>query len=228
MPKKQKVKKSKFPFAHPTRHGKLHFKKLLFIILIGAFGLVLAAAITAQVLYNKFVWDRLSENSSIKITLLIQSALEGLEDLKTSPEKLSDGTMFIKEARLKMPAETDDVRKLLYYYSPEDAGDDGHGYSWNTPESLEITTKQLSSQSRYKLMNGVTVDDLFKLVPEAQACSRGFLLLFVKDDENGRVLSGQKVLQDGRTVYVYNEPGCSSYEYFTKPLEAYLLQAQSY
>ena len=227
MPKKQ-TKKKKPSFAHPTRHGKMHWKKLLFIVIFGAFGLVVAAAITAQVLYNRFVWDRLYENSSLKITLLIQAALEGLEELKTSPENSSDGKLLIKEARLKLPAETTDVRKVLYYYNPATSGTDGTGYTWNESEYIQITTQQLASLSRNKLLTGMSVEEVFNYVPEAQACNRGFSLYFEEKDDNGLTLSGTVVLKDGRTLYVYREPACVSVIENVDKFEAYLLKAESY
>lgn len=228
MPKRQTTKKSKLPFAHPTKHGKLHWKKVLIIVLIGTFGLLIAAGITAQVIYNKFIWDRTAENGSLKITLLIQSALEGLEDLKSAPAQGPDGTQLIKEMRLSLPAETDNVRKLMYFYQAADAGTDGAGYNWNMPESVQITTKQLAGISRQRLLVGQTVDDIFSFVPEAQACNRGFVLQFTAGDDNGLTLSGTRRLQDGRTLYVYREPECKSHVYTVDQLEAYLLQAQSY
>lgn len=228
MPKKQKSKKSKFPFAHPTKHGKLHWKKVLMIVLIGTFGLLIAAGVTAQIIYNKFIWDRTAENGSLKITLLIQSALEGLENLKSSPAVAADGTLLIKEAKLKLPAETAEVRKLLYYHTPADSGTDGAGYSWDMPESVQITTQQLSTSSRQRLLAMPDVDAVFNLVPEAQACNRGFTLQFKADDSNGLKLSGQKRLQDGRTLYIYREPACNYIPEIVDSLETYLLQAQSY
>lgn len=232
MPKKQKTRRSaakaKFPFAHPTKHGKLHWKKVTLIVLAGTMGLLLAAAITAQAIYNRFVWDRLAENGSLRITLLIQNALEGLDNLKISPEQAADGSLLIKEMKLKLPAETADVRKLMYFYSPADSGSDDTGYSWNMPESVQITTKQLSDSSRQRLLVANSPLEVFEYVPEAQACNRGFLLQFQADSENGLTLSGQKQLKDGRTVYVYREPNCKYLGYSVDALEEFLLRAESY
>lgn len=189
MPNKQKSRKSaakaKFPFAPPTKHGKLHWKKVIIIISAGTLVLLLAAIITAQAIYNRFVWDRLAENSSLRVTLLIQSALEGLDNLKSNPDKSSDGSLLVKEIRLTLPAETVNVRDLMYYYSPADSGDDGSGYSWDIPESVQVTTRQLSASTRQRLLAVSGPLEVFEYVPEAQACNRGFLLQFQADTENG-------------------------------------------
>ncbi|MFZ1323690.1 MAG: hypothetical protein WAQ57_00835 [Candidatus Saccharimonadales bacterium] len=230
MPKKQstKHKTTKFPFAHPTKHGRLHWKKVLYIVLGGAFGLVLVAAVTAQVIYNKLLWDWASEQSTVKITLLIQSALEGLESIKAEPGDAEDGRQLIPESRLALPAETDEVRRLLYHYNAADSGTDGAGYTWDYPETVQVTTKQLAVQSRTRLMTGHKTEDVFNLLPAAQACNRGFTLQFTGENENGLRLSGQRQLSDGRTLYVFREPACNFDEDTVDALETYLLQAQSY
>ncbi len=228
MPQKRKTKKqtkkSTFPFSHPTRHGRLHWKKGLLIIVLGSFGLVLAAAITAQAAYNRIVWNWMQEHSTVKITLLIQSAMRGLDELKSMPEKTDDGALLIKEARLKLPAETSEVRKLLYFYSPSNST-----YQVpDEPEILQITTGQISTLSRERLLTGQTVDHVFTMVPEAQACNRGMTIEFQPNNDFGLKLSGSKRLQDGRTLYLYREPNCKHYDDLLNSLETHLLRAESY
>jgi hypothetical protein len=214
MPKKTNKKK----------HFRFSWKYLFLAIAI----LLALLMITAQVLYDKFIWDRTAEHGTLKVTILIQSALEQLEDLKDTPKEGPNKSQLIEEARLLLPAETDNVRRLLYFHNPADSSTDGTGYTWNTPESVQITTKQLASVTRQRIMAGQDINEIFSYVPEAQACNRGFMLQFTESSDNGLKFSGTKQLKDGRTLYVYREPECKLYEDGMNELEAYLLQAQSY
>jgi hypothetical protein len=138
---------------------------------------------------------------------------------------------LIPEARLKLPPENSDVRQLLYIHEPQDNGQEGNDYTWNTPESIQITTSQLSTTTRQRLFTTTNVDDLFKQVPEAQACSRGFRLVFAEinpEEESGLEFSGSRNLDDGRKLFVYRETECKYISEIVDSLETYLLQAQSY
>lgn len=197
-------------------------------LILAAVVLLALLLVAVQICFNKFIWDRTAEHGTLKVTILIQSALEQLEDLKETPKEGPNKSQLIEEARLMLPAETDNVRRLLYFHNPADSSTDGTGYVWNTPESVQITTKQLASVTRQRIMTGQNIEEIFGYVPEAQACNRGFALQFTAGSDNGLIFSGTKQLKDGRTLYVYREPECKLYEEGMNELEAYLLQAQSY
>lgn len=226
MPKKQRAKKKKslIPFAHPTRHGKLHWKKFIYLVLIGAFILLMAAGVTAQVAHNYYVNRTIQQLSSFQIRTLIIEAIEGLDSIKLKPS----ADMRIPEARLQLPAPTNEVRDVLYVYEPAEQYDDTvTGEKETTAERVRITTASLSRSGR-SLLNAYDENNpllLFERVPTAQACSRGFSLQFASED-NGLILTGTTALADGRTLYIYQEPSCSIYG--TDELEAYLSKITSY
>ncbi len=223
MPKKQK--RSKFPFAHPTKHGRLHWKKAIIIILCGAFGLLLAAAILAQFFFNRYVFDSLRHVGVFEMRLLIQDAMEGLEDIKSSPEKGSDGRLYIPEARLVLPKESEQVRKLLYFYNPRQDDPDGAGEALAIPETLDATTSAISKMARGSIYSD-DMEEMFNRLPEAQACIRGYHIYFEPQDGSPYELTGSKQLSDGRTLYLYGEPYCQLGD--VEALGDFLLQANSY
>ncbi len=225
MPKKQtskkKLVKSTMPFAHPTRHGKLHWRKILFLTIIGSYLLVLTAAISVQYFYNLIVWSELSRNSIYRMSSLIIDSIDGLTEIKSSPDEANR----IPEVRLQLSEPTENVKNILYTYEKQQPSPDPNNELYMPfPESLQITSKSITNYGKSKLIPGNSMEELFNNVPEAQACARGFTLQFepisdYKDVNNFK-------LNDGRTLYLYREPACSSEE--MSNLEAYLLQAQSY
>jgi hypothetical protein len=226
MPKKQTVKNKKnlIPFAHPTKHGKLHWKKLVYIILTGVFILLMAAGATAQVAYNYYVNRTIAHLTSFQIRTLIIEAIEGHDSIKLKPT----ADMRIPEARLQLPAPTNEVRDLLYVYEPAGQFDDTvTGEKYTTAERIQVTTASLSRSGR-SLLNAYDENNpllLFERVPIAQACSRGFSLQFASED-NSLILTGTTALADGRTLYIYQEPACTIYG--TDEFEAYLSKITSY
>jgi len=220
MPKKQKNNKLP-PFAHPFKHGRLHWKKVLFIVMIGTFGLVLASAVTAQVFYNKYVYDFLGYNSVFQMRTYVKEAINGLIEIY---EVVGEDNR-IEKAKLLLPAETDEVNKVVYFYTPEDKGTYEDGTAYSSPEMVQITTRRLA-QSGTVALNTTDFDALFSGIPQAQACTRSFILHFKAINDNGLTLSVIKKLQDGRTLYIYREPACM--QYGMDELEAYLNLAQSY
>lgn len=221
MPKKQTRRKKLPAYAHPSRHRQLHWKKIIYIVMFGAFGLVLVAAIIAQLFFNKYVNNSLHSISAFQMRTLIADAIDGLVDNMKSP----DETARIKEARLQLPAETDEVQGIVYTHSPADKGYMEDGTTYEVPEMLQVTTRSLAKSGLSRL-NPTDMNTLFRGVPEAQACTRGFLIYFAAQDDTGLPLAGTPKLQDGRTLYMYREDACR--QYGMDELQGYLLQAQSY
>lgn len=182
-------------------------------------GLILVAMITAQVMYNRYMWDVAEEHAAFKMGTLIKSAVDNLDDLKT--ELGSDGK--VEELRIQLPEDNPDVYGVRYFHY--DAGEQGD----ESPEYVQITSRTLVKQKTNTLIVHRNVEELFEAVPGTQACARGFLLQTseASDDTNSLVLSGTRQLNDGRTLYVYRETACNA-TYGLDELEDYLLQAKSY
>jgi hypothetical protein len=63
-------------------------------------------------------------------------------------------------------------------------------------------------------------------VPKLQACNRGYAFVFNTPlNERAKELKFSKLLQDGRTIYVYLDSGCKVSE---EKFENYLKQIDSY
>ncbi len=187
-------------------------KSKLKIAALATFGLVLIAAVTAQVWYNLYVWNATQEHAAFKMGTLIKTAIDNLDDIKT--DLGNDGR--IEELRLQLPAQNDDVDDMRYLY-------------FDNPQHAQVTSRLLVTSKTSQLLTQRNTDDLFEAAPGTQACSRGFTLRFSKltDDSDTLRLSGTRNLNDGRTLYVYRETTCDTL-YGLNELEAHLLQAQSY
>lgn len=216
-----KHKNNKTKSSSKSVLGQAISSKLKLILDILALALITVAVI-AQIAYNKIVWDRLEETSNLKVAMMIQNAMDGLENLKSSPTKLADGSLLIEEGRLKLPPANENIRNLIYFYNWPTSGTDENGYTWDDPEFIEVTTKQIAGISKYKVLNGTTVEDTFDAVPEAQACNRGFKIQF----EEGEGFDKSVRLEDGRTMFLFRDAGCKMFA--MDALEDYLLQAKSY
>jgi hypothetical protein len=198
------------------------------LVLVGL--IILAAMIGAQVAFNIYINLRVNQLSVFQTRTLIVDAIDKITDLKSTP----DATHRIPEERLQLPVPNESIGKVVYYYEKAEG---------STPATIQITTRGLTDLATGQL-NALTVDELFKLVPETQACSRGFYIRFAGDqkDPPGDIydvtLAGTKQLADGRTMSLWRESNCGSsdqpntgaytrYEVM-KEVEGYLLGAQSY
>lgn len=200
-------------------------KKAIAIVIVG---IVLVSLVVAQICFNRFVLKELHRHSAFQMRSLIVEAMQGLDDLRQSPEN----DRRIPEVRAVLPEPSPEVQNLRYLYHEPVDGSAAH---------IEITTKELIQTA--KSIHGETVEEVFDRVPEAQACNRGFSLYF--GDTNVGEYSGdtlsfvsEKQLNDGRVVQVWREKGCgdqsnsdtTGYQNheFMNNLEKHLLQIQSY
>lgn len=212
----------------PKKQNQKNYRASWKTLTLGLCLILVAGAVTAQILFNRHIQSQLNQMSVFQTRTLIVDAIDRLTDLKSSP----DGQHRIPEARLQLPAPTTSIGKVVYLY--QKAEDE-------SPETIHITTIGITDLATGQL-NATSVDDLFARVPEVQACSRGFAIRFSADQENlpaeSMKQSGTKQLADGRTMYLWREKNCgnagqpNSAEYSRhdamNELEQYLLAIQSY
>ncbi len=191
-------------------------------------GSLLVLVIIAQILFNIFVWQELQRNTVFNLRSSLIEAMRGLDEMRKSPE---DGRR-IPEASIILPEETDEVQSIRYIYNdPIDS----------MPPLLEITTKELSKT--IMKIYGTSVENLFEQVPEAQACSRGFSIVFGEPAPNqlsssSFIFVSKKRLADGREVQLWRDRACGEADSWESvkqerhsmmnDLEKHLLQIDSY
>lgn len=197
-------------------------------VLLSTVGLILTLLIVAQFCYNRYVWRELQSHATFQMRTLMLEAMDGIDNLRKSP----DDERRIPDVRIMLPADTKGTQDIRYIYSePVD----------NMPATLEITTKELVLASRS--LNGESIEELFKKVPHAQACMRGFTVYFGETkageySEDTLSFVAKKRLNDGREVQIWREKNCgdqskpNTSEYYHHELmdnlEKHLLQMQSY
>lgn len=190
--------------------------KVLALVLTG---LVLLLGVVAQIVFNQIVWQQLNQNSSFPLRTLIKESLDNLTDQKS----VISADNRITELHLQLPSQStfsSDPDKILYAYVKAEEG---------YPEYAQITSVTITRIGMSGL-NNFTHDELFRGVPIAQACSRGFTLNF--EDKINHIYEkqenvGSKKLADGRTMYLWRERECIA-EAQMDNLQKYLLQVQSY
>ena len=77
---------------------------------------ILVIGITAQILFNVFVWRSLRSNETFKMAVLISSAIDGLDKLRTN---LGDDNK-IEEMRLQFPTQDKELDLVKYLYTPSE------------------------------------------------------------------------------------------------------------
>lgn len=191
--------------------------------------ILLTIAIIVQIGFNLFVWQSLQLSAAFQIRTAIVSNMEGLVDLRQTP----DSQNRIPEARIVLPAETDDTMGIMYKYNK--AEDD-------QAENLVITSKPLYQIATTSIPTN-KVDDVFKVAPAALACTRGATIFFndpqAITDSESMELGGTVKLEDGRAIYIWSDKTCGTAtggqdvtanlrQNKLDDLIKYLLQAKSY
>lgn len=197
MPTSKKLKREKTKYIVPG----IIFIQFLIITVLGYF-----------VYVN---WLRTDELSTIKISNLIITAVEYLT--RPIPSDPKNGVVYVPEAHLELPAPPDNTYYLYYNYSPTIPPD-------STAE-VRLINRQDFMMAKSKVLVANNLDGVFDAVPEMQACTRGYRVLFSPDKTGEAPEVFQKKLTDGRTVYVYKEKACSATSFSMIP---YLKQIESY
>lgn len=173
-------------------------KKKLFI---GAFAIIFTLAVGAQIFFNLVVWDTLQQQGTFQTRSLIVDALRGIENIKSS---LNEDNK-ITDARIQLPTkQTNELGEILYLLQHDGA---------ENIEAIQVSSSSMTETS-LSLMSGANTEQLFEKVPQAQACSRGFLVYLETkslDYHSPEMkMVGEKTLADERTIQVWRELGCGS------------------
>lgn len=192
---------------------KIDLKQVLLIVI----AIVVVLGVIAQILFNMFVWQELKRNSVFTTRQLIVNAIEELINQKTIMG--SEGK--ISEARLQMPTTTPagDQAKIVYSHYKSDG---------NAPEQIELTTRGIVAEG-FGSVGFFEMEEVFKGVPKAQACTRGISIYInpgSEIDANNRKKIEEKQLADGRYVQIFRETECDLMQ--MDDLEKLVTQIQSY
>lgn len=189
--------------------------------------IVLILGITAQIMFNIFVWKEFQRLSLIQFRANAIDGVDMMDELKSSP---IDGQK-IPEARIVLPKNTAEINRLRYLY--QDSYDEA-------PASISVTTFEIETFSR-SIVYYRTMDEIIDKYGMYAACKRG-VTIFLGDPEldqgSQEKLIARKTLADGREVFIVNDKKCgtenssdpneSQLYKMTNDLEQYLAQIQSY
>lgn len=156
--------------------------------------------------------------NELPIKHLIIMAVDNLhQDL---PIDAKTGNYYLAGPKLVLPPSTDNRTRLVYSYTPDMPEGD-------TSAELHLSSFYNISSEKVKLFSAQGMNDTFAVVPNLQACSRGYNLKFKQDKNDSDLgdLLSTKQLSDGRTIYIRKEKLCR--ENNDKILE-YLNQIDSY
>lgn len=198
------------------------YKKPLLI----ASGVVVSLFLIGQIVFDMYVYQMANYAGSDRIAQLIISAVEGLK--VPVPVDAETGKMYIAGAKLVWPAQSSVFGQVIYTpYDSEWVGDTGMQFTTSAIMSA-ATSKLLSFQSGRSYPNAV-FEDIFKQVPNLQACAaRGVQVFYHKNqnfDQSGYVYHGSVSLKDGRELHFYTESTCKQDQ---TALVEYLKKAESY
>lgn len=165
-------------------------------------------------LYDAHRMARAAMNNPAGIGHIIVAAVEGLNKPIPLDEKTGEG--YMHELKLVLPPAPLNEGAFVYnYYTAYD----------DQPAELTIASQSLINQRKVQVLGAISVEDSLAQVPGLQSCARGVKLYFQeKADFTGEKLF-EKTLNDGRTIYAYQEDGCDETR---EQLSDYLRLIQSY
>lgn len=192
-----------------------HTQKIMVIHYLMLSMLVVAVSILS---YFTFIFNQrintLAEESP-RFSQLIISAVEGLN--KPIPTDAKTGELYLHQTKLHLPAPTQELGDFVYsYFESSDQV---------TKSELTIASEMLIRQASVRVSAQLTAKSVLELVPELQACARGYKIYFEDIVEQGSPKVLQKTLSDGRTVHIYKEEACKNN---SDKILAYLQQIDSY
>ena len=161
------------------------------------------------------------DTDPLVIRSLVYAAVDGLR--KPAPVNYTTGDSYVPEAKVFIP-NSQSASSIMYSYVPSSVDTN------NDPidEEITITSTAIMGSSKVLGMSAAGATAFFESVPRLQACSKVFTIKFVnaKPQFNDQATLQAKVqLQDGRTAYVYKDPGCNA---DTQELQNSLLKIRSY
>lgn len=195
-------------------------------------GVVLLAALAAQMWFNLFMWDTAQKQAAFQMRSLLVDSIRGIDNMRRMPQDNR-----IPEARLLLPKENAEVGPIRYHYND---------FYEDEPVTLNVSSNSLVTAGIGMInTNAENMERLFGNVVKSQACVTGFTIAFdekyvgEQGDENttGEYLAGTKQLADGRTMYLWRQNKCGSSDSDSSDFsshqlmndhEKYLLQIESY
>jgi len=149
--------------------------------------------------------------SIVSIRELVLNAADGTRT--NAPIDAKTGDTYFPQARLYLPANPD-VTQLTYFY-------DANGLSG---QELSISRRSVFNQNAVKLYSAMNITQLFNAIPKVQSCQRGIRLQYKMTKDELSELKQTIVLNNGKTLYAYQETACPELNYTTsllKNLRAY-------
>ena len=165
------------------------------IVLLASALLVLGASIGTAV--ARYYNDAATQASMVQIREVILLAVDNLK--KDVPVEPKTGDLYFPESKLYLP-NPKTLPKLTYAWYP---GDDV------TNEELSVSLLQIPGING--LYNARNHEEMFEALPKLQSCSRGVKLTYQElphDADPKNELKHEKILQNGKKLYVYLEETC--------------------
>lgn len=166
---------------------------LIFAILF--LGLIASICFYAKVRYiNQY--DRASnEVGRAQISRLIVQAVSALKvDAPVNPQS---GAAYFPEARLYVPGSMPSDH-LIYLYNPD-----------MQKPGISVSSQALLNRDINKMYVAQDMDGVFAVVPHLQTCLRGVRLSYAQANSyDGAEFRQAAKLSNGKTIYLYAEPGC--------------------
>lgn len=159
-------------------------KQIIWSALAGLAALLLLAALTDYLTFRRY-------EAAATMRGLISEAMDNLQQPVLRDPK--SGDYYLPELKLTVPA-SENLWRLKYYADAKE-------------QTANISVQSVMSRAKSDMITAKSVEELFRHVPQYQACSRGVQLQFTKPQEG---ISWQKQLADGRTLYAYADKDCSS------------------
>lgn len=192
-------------------------KPQLPILILSITTAVLVIAVASLGYFTAYMWQvvRMENASGTTMKLLLVQAVDGLSS--PAPVEATTGKMYFPQERLVLPAPPGNVNSQVEYrYNP----------AWeDQPAELFIVNMFGLLSAKSQIMSAPDVDNIFTEVPELQACSRGYSLVYNEITNNQNTFKFSKTLADGRQLYVYLDTACTQ---ISEEFESYLKQIDSY
>lgn len=193
------------PKIHKKQFNKKAFLKIVIPTCVIAFAVLVGVAMIVQ---QRDAAHRELEATNGARDALVHAFTEDLTP--AAPVDAKTGDTYFPALRLYLPytQEQDSLDNYIYQV-------DGYGDKHPEPV-INVSTRRTVSAATSDLYNARDLIDLYNKVPHAQSCVRGVSLaiqpiknLGQGNDQMRRKLHHKQVLDDGRELYFYYEPGCS-------------------
>lgn len=171
-------------------------------VLVMFIGIVLVVLAGAYVFVSKYSYynDAAKQASMTQVRELILMALDNIK--KDVPVDAKTGDLYFPESKLYLPNPMSNQR-LTYNYSPASEG---------VSEELSVSLRQVPGV--HELYSAKNETELFSLVSNIQACSRGVKLVYdgksLEEQDQANKLVETIKLDNGKNLLMYVEDKCDN------------------